>query len=555
MATLVTLQGPNPGRHFRLAGGASLIGRMPNAAVYLDSLAVSRQHARVVHLDGGYFVEDLGSSNGTFLNGQLIERRTPLTEHDTLQVGPYVLALRPDPAPPAAEPDQIIRARVPASPTNHTLYLQNPAYKLQVVLEIAQTLAHTLELDPLLGKLLDHLLRLFPQADRGLVLLCEEDRLILRAVRGRRTDAGESAPYSRTVVRRALEEGVGLLSQDVADDPKVALSQTLVALNLRSFLCVPLIGPDGRRLGVIQLDSSSSGLTFRDEDLEVLTAIGLQVAVVLENVALHAASVEEEKLRQELAVAREIQQGYLPTDFAPLGDAGFDLYARVHPARQVSGDLYDFFGLPDGRLAFFVGDVSGKGMPAALFMVAVRTLARHLAPSAAGPADALARLNDALAADNPSGMFVTLAHGIYDPRTGCVVLASGGHPRPLLRRADGRVEEVPVRNGRLLGYEAGDIGLADLKLTLGPGETLVLYTDGFTEARLPDGVTMFGAGRLVEALGGARTALPLDRCAEELRSVVERFTGSPELQDDLTLLMLRRHQVNTRNQSQSGNSQ
>jgi len=261
---------------------------------------------------------------------------------------------------------------------------------------------------------------------------------------------------------------------------------------------------------------------------------------VLDNAALHAARIEEEKLRQELAVAREIQQGYLPTDFTPLGGGGFELFARVHPAGQVSGDLYDFFGLPDGRLAFFVGDVSGKGMPAALFMVAVRTLARHLAPSAAGPAAALARLNDALAADNPSAMFVTLVYGIYDPRTGSVVLASGGHPPPLLRRADGRVEEVPVRNGRLLGYVAGNVGLSDTTLTLAPGETLALYTDGFTEARSPDGVTMFGGARLAEALGGTRTELPLERCAEELKAAVERFTGTAELQDDLTLLMLRR---------------
>ena len=101
----------------------------------------------------------------------------------------------------------------------------------------------------------------------------------------------------------------------------------------------------------------------------------------------------------------------------------------------MSGDLYDFFPLADGRLAFFVGDVSGKGMPAALFMVAVRTLCRHLAPAAGSPAETLRQLNDALAADNPSAMFVTLVHGIYDPRTGAVVLASGGHPLPLLRRA------------------------------------------------------------------------------------------------------------------------
>jgi serine phosphatase RsbU (regulator of sigma subunit) len=131
-------------------------------------------------------------------------------------------------------------------------------------------------------------------------------------------------------------------------------------------------------------------------------------------------------------------------------------------------------------------------------------------------------------------------YGIYDPRTGRAVLSSGGHPRPLLRRADGRVEEVALRNGRLLGYAPGDAGLSDATLTLAPGETLVLYTDGFTEAHAPGGATMFGVGRLAEALGGARAALPLERCAEEVRAAVERFTGSAELQDDLTLLLLRR---------------
>ncbi len=541
MVTLVTLQGPNAGRQFYLGDGASLIGRHPEAAIHLDSLAVSRQHAHVLCEADGFFVEDLGSSNGTFLNGRRIEGRVALTENDTLRVGPYVLGLRPEPPPFKNEaPDQIIRSRVAATSANHTLFLQNPAYKLQVVLEIAQTLAHTLELDPLLGKLLDHLLRLFPQADRGLVLLCEGDRLILRALRGRRADADDSAPYSRTVVRRALEEGVGILSQDVTSDPKLVLSQTLMNLKLRSFLCVPLIAPDNRRLGVIQLDGSTPGMSFRDEDLEVLTALALQVSVVLENAALHAARIEEEKLRQELAVAREIQQGYLPTDFAAVGGSDFELFARVHAAREVSGDLYDFFALPDGRLAFFVGDVSGKGMPAALFMVAVRTLARHLAPAATGPADALGRLNDALAVDNPSAMFVTMVHGLYDPRSGSLVLASGGHPRPLLRRADGRVEEVPVRNGRLLGYLPGEVGLSDATLTLARGEALLIYTDGFTEARAPDGETMFGTARLAEGLGAAKPELPLERCAEELKAAVDRFTRSEELQDDLTLLMLRR---------------
>src|SRR5262249_23443448 len=187
-----------------------------------------------------------------------------------------------------------------------------------------------------------------------------------------------------------------------------------------------------------------------------------------------------------------------------------ELAARVYPARQVSGDLYDFFPRSARRLTFYVGDVSGKGMPAALFMIAVRTLGRHLASLAASPAEGMAKLNEALSADNPSAMFVTMGQGMYDPRTGEVILASGGHPHPLLRRVDGTVEEVPLQNGRLLGYPGRDLGLADTRLTLLPGELLVLYTDGFTEACAPDGATFFGMERLKETFKKADDSISLE---------------------------------------------
>src|SRR5439155_11610560 len=248
-------------------------------------------------------------------------------------------------------------------------------------------------------------------------------RLVVRGQRARHQEDASTHPFSRTIVKRALEEGIGILSDDIRGDQRFQASATIPSLEIRSLLCVPLIGSDQKRLGVIQLDRTRPGRAFRIDDLQLLTTLGLQVAVVLENAALHREVLREQRLMQELVVAREIQQSYLPTDFQDYRKAGLDLFACVHPARQVSGDLYDLMALPDGRLAFFVGDVSGKGMPAALFMVAVRTLARHLAPSAAGPADALTRLNDALAADNPSAMFVTLVYGIYDARAGTVVLA------------------------------------------------------------------------------------------------------------------------------------
>jgi len=362
-------------------------------------------------------------------------------------------------------------------------------------------------------------------------------------VRGQRCRQQEDAtiyPYSRTIVRRALDEGVGILSEDVSADSRFQLSATITSLDLHSLLCVPLIGQDGKRQGVIQVDRFRQGAPFRSEDLQLLTAIGMQVAVVLENAALHSELILEERLRQELALAREIQQGFLPTEFDELQHRGIELFARVQPAREVSGDLYDYVLRPDGRLAFFVGDVSGKGMPAALFMVAVRTLARHLAVSSESPAATLANLNAALVADNPSSMFVTLAHGIYTPATGEMVLASGGHPLPLLRLIDGRVEEIPHRTGRLLGYDNGDLHLTDARFTLSPGELLAFYTDGFTEAREPDTRQQFGLGRLREVVSGFVPDLALPACAERATAAVEQFMQAKDLQDDLTLFLLRR---------------
>jgi phosphoserine phosphatase RsbU/P len=541
MARLIAVEGPEPGREFPLEPGLSLIGRQFDAVVFLEELAVSRQHATVIWERGGYFVEDLGSSNGTYVNGQRVAGRHPLTESDRLQIGPYVLVLRCD-EPVAPTPDEpIIRVSVAAQPSNSTLFTDNPAYKLQVVLEIAQHLARTPE-KALLGKLLEHLFNLFRQADRGLVVLCEDgdlERLHVAASAVRPGSARSTAGYSRTIARRALEGGVGILSEDVPHDRQM-LIHTVVSLNVRSLLCVPLISKDERRLGVIHLDTTRPGAVFRKDDLELLTAIGMQVAVVLDNAALHAEALRDERLRIEIGMARQIQRGFLPVNFPQAGE-GFELYAFVEPAYEVSGDLYDFFRLSDGRIAFYVGDVSGKGMPAALFMVAVHTLFRHLTLTENSPAATLSRLDAALAADNPTDKYVTVALGLYDPPSGEIALAVAAHPPPLLRRADGRVQELPVQPGLPLGYGEITSRIAEHRITLAPGETLILYTDGFIEARVPEEKAIFDRKRLAEVLGGQRAELSLKACAEAAHAAVAHFLGGADQQDDLTMLLLRRN--------------
>jgi len=542
---LLTLRGPEPGKQYPLKDGRTTVGRQVDCAICLNSKQVSRQHAHVLFQDGQHFIEDLGSSNGTYLNGQRLPARTPtpITERDMLQIGPYIFGLKVTAGATTstqADPPLIVRESLSAVNIPANVLAQDAALKLHVVLDIAQHLARTLDLDPLLSKLLEHLMNLFPQADRALVILCEGERLAVRAQKARAGREASAYPFSRTIVRRALDEGVGLLSEDVHKDQRFQASTTITALDLHSVLCVPLINPDGRRLGALQVDRHCKGYGFRLEDLHLLTAIGMQVSVVLENVALHAERLREERLLQELSLAREIQQSYLPEELEGFPEGQFDVVGQVFPARQVAGDFYDFFRTPAGQLSFFIGDVSGKGMPAALFLVAVRTLCRHLAKEIDSPARLLVRLNEALAADNPSCMFVTLVQGIYEPADGALVLASAGHPPPLLRRAGGAVETLALRPGRLLGYPGEDLLHRELRIGLEPGDTLVLYTDGLLEARAPDDRTMFGAERAEALIAEFGPDRPLADCTEQAKATVDRFTAAEELQDDLTLLLLRR---------------
>ena len=538
MATLVILQGENTGKQFPLAKEAAVVGRTVEAEIHLPSSVVSRRHARIWCDDGTYFVEDLGSFNGTQVNGERIAERQPLTDGDELTFCDYVLGFRQSEMRSAAGSATILE-QVDARVDNVGLFADKPEHKLQTILLLAQDLGQALELDPLLDRLLKNLLQLFPLADRGLVVLCEEERLVVRAQASRRRGDADFS-FSRTVLRKAIAAGRGILSEDIHADAQFSASTTLAGVDTRSLLCVPLIGLNEKRLGAIQLDCQQAGRAFNAEHLRLLTTVSLMAAVVVENAALSAVRIREEALRRDLELGRDIQFGFLPTDFAVPSGSLFEIHARLEPAKQVSGDLYDFFPIEDGRFGFVVGDVSGKGIPAAMFMVKVHTLVRHLAPVCRGPSETLCRLNASLAVNNPSSMFVTLALGIWDDRNGTVTLASGGHPRPLVRRADGAVGERAMPVGRLLGCFEADPETADVSFALDRGETLILFSDGYTEAAAPGTGTMFGADRLKDVLGGAQAGRPLADCAEQARQAIERFTGGGDLQDDLTILLLRR---------------
>jgi signal transduction histidine kinase len=303
MARLLLTEGPQFGQQFPLRDGPALIGRQPGLEIVLDAPEVSRQHARLLRSDGKTYLEDLGSSNGTYLNRLKLRGQIELRDRDEIQIGPFRLLFE---AGSPSEPPMVIRAELPTLSSHRLLVQEGAARKLLAVLEVTRQLARTLELDELLPRLLDHLLGLFPQAERGLILIREGEEWVVRALRGPAPREGQPA-YSRSVVLRAFEEGIGLLADNAQADPRFAATHTVVALGLRSFLCVPLQGHAGRALGVVQLDRFGAGMPFTTEDLHLLTAVSIPVSVVLENASLHAQFVENERVQRDLELTRLAQ--------------------------------------------------------------------------------------------------------------------------------------------------------------------------------------------------------------------------------------------------------
>lgn len=245
----------------------------------------------------------------------------------------------------------------------------------------------------------------------------------------------------------------------------------------------------------------------------------------------------KEQIASELRVAREIQMGMLPHDFAPFEKAyGVSFGAVLEPAREVGGDLYGVCAAGPERLVVFLGDVSGKGLPASMFMVRAISLARLLSREVVEPERILARLNDELAADNPSGMFVTFLCAVFEPKTGRLALANGGHCRPVLIRA-GESPAWAVKNlGTALGFEPG-LEFERTELTLKPGDTLILYSDGVSEAFNPQ-AELYGDARLLADAGALAGESPSAITAGLLQKVRTHANGAPQ-SDDIAIMTLK----------------
>jgi phosphoserine phosphatase RsbU/P len=533
MALLIATSNVGAGQQFTIDTDETVIGRSAGLPIKLSGPNISRRHARILRDGNKYLVEDLGSSNGTYLNDRRITGLTQMSANDTLRIGPYMFRFE---LPGEIASDLTIQRQTLAMPGNTDLYDRNPAFKLQAVLQLAHDLGNTLDLDALVSRFFDQVVKLFPKTDRALVLFLENGEPVVRLVRERHSGPRPEQMFSRSVLRQVVEKGIAVLAEDTQ---KLDDNRTLTAMGVCSLLCVPLRAQGTPVFGVVQLERFRPDDPFTSDDLHLLTAVTLQASMALEKSRMHQRLLEQERISRELALAREIQLAFLPHSIPEFPEASLDLLAELNAAEEVSGDFYDYVKLDSTKVMLVVADVSGKGMPAALFMSMVRALLRQVCKATSSPAEILRLLNIAVAPDNPKFMFVTVVVAVFDVLTGECVIARGGHPAPLLRTSGGKATFVDSHPGCLVGILEDCAPFQEVRLQLAPGDTLIFYSDGLTEAtHLPTG-ELFGNQRLLSIAMQLPENSSLADYISIFRSEVDRFCAPSSAQDDLTLLLLR----------------
>jgi sigma-B regulation protein RsbU (phosphoserine phosphatase) len=333
-----------------------------------------------------------------------------------------------------------------------------------------------------------------------------------------------------------LKERRSLLVRDALRHEALAASESIVAQQIRSVLAVPLQA-ETRVSGLIYLDSPGFIQEFNTEDLNLLTVMGNMAAIRIEHARLIEVEQADKLRAQELEHAAQIQQSILPHRFPAFPDRkDFELHAAMVPAKEVGGDFFDFFLLDDEHLGFVIGDVSGKGVPAALFMAVSRTLLRAFAQHRASPGECLAYMKSNLTDQSDSAMFTSVFYGILNTRTGELQYANGGHNRPYVITADSKARPLSDDSGPIVGIMEG-FSYDTYTGRLAPGESLVLYTDGVTEAQDKDG-GFFGDNRLEELLA-AHGVEPAQQLVASVHAAVQEFAAGVPQADDITVLALR----------------
>jgi len=522
-----------------------------NDLSFPTDMSLSRHHLVMQRTDGSWYLEDLGAKNRTTLNGRRVEGKTRLAEGDRIGAGQLVLVFggtsgSTGPVEFVAGADENpLRATVMTSlrgvlsrentmpgtrpisigGERKGLPLDHPG--VAALVRAGRELAGHRPLQELFELILDLSLSAVG-AERGVVMTLEGEDLVVRAVRG------EGFRISSTVRDRVVRERASLLVRDTALDEAFKSRDSIVGQQIQSVMAVPLQTSD-RVIGLINVDSRSFARPFTPDDLDLLTVLANVAAIRIEQQRLAAVEQQERLISRDLEQAAEIQRRLLPRG-SPIVP-GFDVAGHNLPCRTVGGDYFDFFPYPDGRIGLVLGDVSGKGMQAAILMSAVKGGVQVLFGEAPDDvASLMSRLDRVVAANFPRNRFVTLFFGLLDPASGELTYCNAGHNPPFLVRSDDSIERL-TSCGTILGIFP-EMSYEVKHSRLLPGDVLTLFSDGVTEENNPGGEE-FGEERLAKLLI-ARGRDGAANLVEGIRQAVLAWAAGAAAADDVTVVVASR---------------
>ncbi len=534
-----------PAKIVPLEGDQLTLGRSSNTELsFADDAGLSRQHLAFERDGEEWNIRDLGSKNGTLLNNVRLTGAMRLRSGDRIAAG-HLMIVYDDPGnkTAAAGVTFVPGAGDGDSPTSSTVVfdprglvgsgkstLESSALAMSALIKAGNELGpkNTKKSLPELFELILNLSIDAVGAERGVLMTIESGgELAVRAAKG-------TAFRISTAVRdRVINEHLSVLVRDTQLDDAFKMRQSIVGQRVRTLIAVPLQTRDCI-IGLIYVDSPSLTRVFTKDDLNLLTVMANTAATRIENERLTEIEHQERLMARELQQAAEIQQRHLPGAAPAL--PGLDLAGHNAPCRTVGGDYYDFFPYPNGRVAMVLGDVSGKGMPASLLMMSLQARVQVLIEEPENLGAVMTRLNRLTSTTCPSNRFITFFMCLLDGATGELIFANAGHNPPLIMRANGTAEWLEA-GGCPLGIMAM-MKYDESRNQLGPGDVLVVFSDGVTDANDPE-ENEFGEERLAAAVRDHRTESSAAILESVNRAIAEWAQGTP-LPDDLTLLVARR---------------
>ena len=538
------------------------IGRaLTNDLAYPDDGELSRQHLAFERSGSEWWVVDLGSRNGTRVNGVRIGRPSALKGGDRVSAGKLTIECRYAGAPADVDMstggsvvftegkrgrDQTstvsrnleealsgatsFGARVPQSSLtgsrDRSAAPRTTASQMRALIEAGRELAEHRPLTDLFRLILDLAAKAIG-CSRGVLLLQESGSLVARAA------MGSNFEISKTVCERVLKQKESLLISDARQDDEWRRQASIISQSIRSIIAVPLQAKD-KVIGLIYLDSARLARRFTPEELELVTVMANIAAIRIENARLMEVENHEQLMAREMAQAAEIQRSLLPRSVPRL--PGLELAAFSAPCLSVGGDHYDIYER-GGKVILLVADVAGKGLPAALLAAGLHARIQVLMEDEADLAALVTRINRIIARNCPGNRFITFFVCEVDPIGGELTYVNAGHNPPLLVRGNGEVLRLDG-GGTVLGI-FGRAAYSSHSAQMDDGDLLVMFSDGVTEAEDPSSQEQFGEERLLETLNLAGYAHPAEMI-EGLKQAVTRHAGSVSAADDFTLVMAKK---------------